>query len=79
MRSSIDGQPWIRAYGVHWVVLDEKGDAKRWGESPAFPVGVNHAAFTDSLRCYNQAIHKPVLDAKTGTEVEDPMIRRCFP
>jgi hypothetical protein len=79
MRSNIDGQPWLRAYGVHWVVLGEDGEAKRWGEGPTFPVGVNHAAFIDSLRCYHQAVHKPVLDSRTGVEVEDPIIRRCFP
>jgi hypothetical protein len=76
MRMTVEGKPWVRSYGIFWVVFDEKGNAMRWGEAPCFPVGANHAGFIDCMRVYNQAIHKPILDWVSGRAVEDPMIRR---
>jgi hypothetical protein len=76
MRINVEGKAWLRGYAVFWVVLGDDGTAERWGQAPAFPVGMNHAAFIDAMRSYHQAVHKPVLDATTGRPVEDPICRR---
>jgi hypothetical protein len=76
MRINVDGKPWLRGYAVFWVVMDENGEPVRWGQAPAFPVGMNHGIFVDAMRSYHQAVHKPVLDATNGRPVEDPICKR---
>jgi hypothetical protein len=77
LRINVEGKAWLRGYAIHWVVLDETGNAVRWGDAPSAPVGQTHGDLTDSMRAYNQAIHKPVLDGVTGRQVEGPIIRRA--
>jgi hypothetical protein len=76
MRITMEGRAWMRGYAIFWVVFDEYGNATRWGEQPSAPVGLTHGDFTDSMRVYNQAIHKPILDWMTGKPIEEPIIRR---
>lgn len=76
MRASAEGEPWARVYGVYWVVFDEIGAPVRWSEAPSAPVGATHAELLEGMRIYNQAIHKHILDFRTGLIVEDPVISR---
>lgn len=76
LRVNVEGKAWLRGYAIHWVVLDQAGNALRWGDGPAAPVGATHGDLTESMRAYNQAIHKPILDGVTGRPIEGPIIRR---
>lgn len=63
-------------YSVFWVEYHDNGTLAAWGQSPAYPLGQTGVSLMETIRKYNQAICKPVLDFVTGREVEAPILGR---
>ena len=57
-------------YGIYEVYYDNKDKPEGWTQDSVPPVGDSLKELKDDFKFYKQALDKPILDYKTGKEIE---------